>query len=221
MHATEPASRSKPTSSASADNSNVTLRCSFNVEAGKTLKVQARIENVGPAGVYVFNRLWDMDSSSRPAEDAQKMYRFIRDSELRLLLGPAPLPRLMTAAYKNIPYATLINSQGALDVEQSFPLPVEEYSVYFPPTAASHPAPVKITRVALVAVWVDARIAPETSPAPFDAAAVKIEVPGVLDHAQTAICRSSSISFEGLRRTDEFDRLNMPGEASERLQLAH
>jgi hypothetical protein len=221
MSATEPKSHSIPTSSASKEVGNITLQCSFKVEAGKTLKIHARIENPGPAGVYVFNRLWDMDASGRPAEDPEKMYRFIRESELRLLLGPAPLPRLKTVFYKNIPYATLIKSQGALEVEQSLALPAEEYSVYFPPTPGALAARARITRVALFVVWVEARRAPETSASAFDPTAVKIEVPDALDYAQTLSCRSTSVDFEGLHRTDEFDRLTLPGEPSEPLQLAH
>jgi hypothetical protein len=221
MNEMEVALRPNPIPSATGEAANLALRCSLQVEVGKTLKIRTRLENSGSEGIYVFNRLWHLDTSSRPADDPEKMYRFIRESELRLLLGPAPLPRLKTVAYRNIPYATLIKPHGTLEVEQSLRLPAQEYSVYFPSAPGTSPTPVTISRVAMFVVWVESREARETSPSPFDPNAVKIEVPGILDHAQTVGCRVTSATFEGLRRTDEFDRLTLPGEPGEPLRLAN
>ena len=221
MNETEAAFRTTATPQTGGEGANPNLKCSLKIEVGKALKIHARLENPGDEGIYIFNRLWHMEASKRPAEDPEKMYRFIRDSELRLLLGPAPLPRLKTVTYKNIPYATLIKPHGILDLEQSLNLPAEEYSAYFPTSPGTPPAPVNINLVTLSVVWVEAREAHKTSPSPFAPDAVKIEVPGVLDHARYAGCGVRSASFEGLRRTDEFDRLTLHGESPEPLQISH
>jgi hypothetical protein len=212
-------SSSGPAPSASPGNMAVTLNCSFQVEPGKTLKVKARIANPGSSHVYVFNRLWDLDPTNKPIEDPEKMYRFIRDSELRLLLGPAPLPRLKTVTFKNIPYATLIKPGGSVDIETSFPVPATEYSVYFPETPGNKSTISRINRVALFVRVVETKATFETTAAPFDPAALKIEVPGVLDSARIVSCHSTPVGLDALRRADEFDRLTLPGEAAEPLNL--
>lgn len=209
------------TLSAFRENMPVTLQCSFKVVSGKTLNIETRIVNTGPLDVYVFDRLWDLDQSNHPMADPEKMYRFIRNSELRLLLGPAPLPRLKSAAYKNIPYATLIKARSTLDLKTSFDAPIKEYSVYFPEGPNTKFTPVTINRVVLLLDLVEARAEFQTTPCPFDPSAVKIEVPGVLDSSKRLSCQSTSLVSPGLLRSDEFDRLTLPGEEAEPLKIPH
>ena len=197
----------------------ISLECSSVEKSAKTLKLSARLTNSSSTDIYVFNRLWDLGANNVPEPDPHKVYRFIHGSELRLLLGAAPLPRLKTTTYRNIPYATLVKSHHSLNIDESLSLPVEEHSVYFAKDSSSSAKPVKVNRVVLLVQFVLARSGYECTPGPFDREAVKLEVPGILDHAQTAQCRFNPVEIEALRRTDQFDRLILPGETPEPLVL--
>ncbi len=212
-------SRDGLASSETKSSTSVSLECSSIRESGRTLKLSARLTNSSPADIYVFNRLWDLGPGNVPQPDPHKAYRFIRDSELRLLFGAAPLPRLKTTTYKNIPYATLVKSQSSLNVEESFSLPLEEYSVYFTGDSKSNVKPVTVSNIVLLVQFVSAQTDYEKTASPFDPEAVKLEVPGILDQARIARCRFNSVHIDALRRTDAFDRLTLPGEQPEPLVL--
>src|SRR4051812_48036030 len=109
----------------------VTFKASFQITPGKGLAIQARIENAGAADILVLDRLWKLDKESQRVLDPELAYRFERDGSLRVLLGPAPLPRRKTITYRNVPMATRVPANSALDREIVLAPPIREYSVYF------------------------------------------------------------------------------------------
>jgi hypothetical protein len=198
----------------------VTLNGSFEIVSREKLKVHASITNSGKTDIYVFDQLWDQDRSGKAFPDPEGIYRFERNSELRLLLGPAPLPRLKTVTFKNVPFATPVKAGTSLELNREVALPVKEYSAYFLDYSPNQSKTVQVKRLVLIVKFVEAQQRLATSPCPFNPAAVKLETPGVLDSVQTLTWRTEQVDLEVLRRTDAFDRLTLPGEAPEPLVLS-
>ena len=199
----------------------VTLQASFQITATKGLSIHARIENAGAVDILVLDRLWTLDASSQRALDGEHIYRFERDGSLRLLLGPAPLPRLKTVTYRNVPMATRVRARAALDRDITLVAPIKEYSVYFPEIAPENYEPKIVGTVHLVIDYLVARPELVTRASSLDPAAVEIDNPVLALVGAQRLVHSGPVSgLEVLRRTDEFDRMTLPGEAPEPLKLA-
>jgi hypothetical protein len=188
----------------------VSLRASFEFSP-KELKVRLHIANRGEADVLIFNRLW-IKSDGKPAPDPEKIYRFVRDSKLRLLLGMAPLPRSKTPLYRNIPFVTRLQPGRTLEEEIRISAPVKEYNVYFPVLDGNPYVPDKVARAEVFAEYLIDSPAIKTQPSSFDPTALKIVSPGSWDAAQLAASGPVPLDLQVLRRTDEFERLTLPGE---------
>jgi len=198
----------------------VTLKASFQLTPARGLSIRARIENAGLTDILVLDRLWKLDASSKRALDGEHVYRFERDGSLRLLLGPAPLPRLKSALYRNVPMATRVPARSALDRDLTIVAPLTEYSVYFPETDPRHHETKSDGTVHLIIDYLMADAKLVTHPSPLDANAVEIENPVLALAGSVRLVQSGTVSaFEVIRRTDEFDRLALPGEAQEPLKL--
>ena len=195
------------------------LLCSFTIEPnGQTLDVKLKIVNAGGSDVFVLDRIWHMDSSGKQVADPENIYRFVRGPELRLLWGLAPVPRLKTVTYRNIPYASLVKPGGSHEINQKIPVPVKEYSIYFPETSKDNPKLQAVTRIAAIVQFVEPGSNLAISAAPFDPSAFKIPTATVLETVKNATC-SSPLKVDALRRTDQFDRFNMPNEPPEPIVL--
>lgn len=198
----------------------VTLKASFQLTPARGLSIRARIENAGATDILVLDRLWKLDASSKKALDAEHVYRFERDGSLRLLLGAAPLPRLKSVLYRNVPMATRVPARSALDRDITIMAPLTEYSVYFPGTDPTHRETKSDTTVHLIVDYLVADAKLVTHPSPLDATAVEIENPVLAMAGAVRLLQSGQMTtFEVLRRTDEFDRVALPGEPQEPLKL--
>ncbi len=199
----------------------VTLKATFQVTPSRELSIRARIENAGADDILVLDRLWKLDKANKRALDPQLAYRFERDGSLRVLLGAAPLPRLKSALYRNVPMATRVPAGKVLEREITLVAPLKEYSVYFPEIDPRSYETRTDTRVFLVVDYLVARPDLVIHPSPLDPSALEIDNPVLaLAGAERLIHADTIDAIEVLRRTDELDRLTLPGEAPEPLQLA-
>jgi hypothetical protein len=199
----------------------VTLKATFQVTPSRELSIRARIENAGADDILVLDRLWKLDKANKRALDPELAYRFERDGSLRVLLGAAPLPRLKSALYRNVPMATRVPAGKALEREITLVAPLKEYSVYFPEIDPRSYETRTDTRVFLVVDYLVARPDLVIHPSPLDPSALEIDNPVLaLAGAERLIHADAIDAIEVLRRTDELDRLTLPGEAPEPLQLA-
>jgi hypothetical protein len=197
----------------------VTLQATFQLTAARALSIRARLENAGAADILVLDRLWVLEGGQK-AIDPEHVYRFERDGSLRLLLGAAPLPRMKSALYRNVPMGTRVPAKAALDREILVPAPLQEYSVYFPVT---DPARVETKTVSTVHLVVEYLVVtPElvTRASAMDAAAVEIDNPVFALAGAVRLVQTGTVGpLEVARRTDEFDRMLLPGEKPEPLRL--
>jgi hypothetical protein len=201
------------------------LDCSFELTSNQNLRVKVKMSNQGGVDLFVLNRLWDLNSNGDPAVDREQVYRFVRDSELRLLWGMAPLPRLETTTYENIPYATALKPKSSLEWDYSTKLPVTEYNVYFTGRQGAAHRPSAVQRVLVVVEFVAAQPGLTTVPSPLAPLAalgssLKVSTPHAIDHGTSVTCASGPIHLEAFRRTDEFSRYTRPGEKPEPLVLS-
>jgi hypothetical protein len=201
------------------------LECSFDLTSNQNLKVKVKISNQGGVDLFVLNRLWDLNSNGDPVVDQEQVYRFVRDSELRLLWGMAPLPRLETTTYENIPYATALKPKSSLEWDYSTELPATEYNVYFAGRKGAAHRSSAVKRVLVVVEFVAAQPGLSTVPSPLAPLAplrpsLKVSTPHAIDHGTSVTCASGPIHLEAFRRTDEFSRYTLPGERPEPLMLS-
>src|SRR5690242_831021 len=94
------------------------------------LEIKASLRNESNSDFYIFNHLWS-GASGTHSPDPQKAYRFFHHGTLRLLYGAAPLPRLKTVTYRNIPNVSLLRRDTLLEWTIKLPNPVKEYSIYY------------------------------------------------------------------------------------------
>ncbi|MGH9742758.1 MAG: hypothetical protein ACRD51_10440 [Candidatus Acidiferrum sp.] len=215
----QPQSGSKTSQQSKVQPGEVTLACSFEAKPGAALHFQGKLANFSSRDIYVLNRLWTLDSSSKVIPDSEKFYRFVRGADLRILWGAAPLPRLQSVTYRNVPHATLLKTGGVLQFEESMALPATEYSPYFPPALEANVVPVQLSRVVLVIQYVEAGQGVNALPLLEDPSSVRFESAAALDHVLSLQCASSSLNIEAQKRTDQFDRLTLPGEMPEPLAI--
>jgi hypothetical protein len=187
----------------------VTLQVSFDLFP-QELKLRMRIGNQGEVAIYIFNRLWDLDRSNKLVPDPEKIYRFVRDDNLRLLFGIAPLPRLKTPFYRNVPYVTRVQPRDSFEAEVAIPIPVKEHNVYFSEQKNSSYQAGKVSNVELLVHYIEALPNVETRPIPFDGTALQIVTPAAWDTVKTLRSGFLPVSVQVLRRTDEFERLMLP-----------
>jgi hypothetical protein len=193
---------------APAETSKLVLSWSLEVVGGK-LSIHYEIVNHEAQDAYVLNR----PSTSQGGLDSEKVYRFERDGTLRLLLGVAPLPRRKSVLYRNVPFATRIAPNGTLKDTVALNMPVSEYSPYFAMGGSD-----EIKHVDRVVLLVDYFLAEAGIP-------VKAvpDMPGLFKatgasrrFVKMLLSEKRSPSpIEVKRRTDEFDRIDLPGEAPE------
>ena len=201
-------SSEKDAGAAPVETSKLVLSWSFEVVDGK-LSIHYEIANHEAQDVYVLNR----PSTSQGGLDSEKIYRFERDGALRLLVGVAPLPRRKSAFYRNVPFATRIAPNGRLKDSITVNVPVSEYSPYF-----SSGGPDEVKQVDRVQLLVDYFLADSGIP-------VKAlpDMPGLFKASGASrrfvkmlVSKKHSPSpIEVKRRTDDFDRIDLPGEAPE------
>ena len=195
----------------------VEATCHFQVTPEGRLQGTVTLRNVGETDVLVFDRLWTVDRDNQPVADPQRVYRFERDGELRLLFGGAPLPRLFLVTFANVPYATRIRAGTAHEIELSFPLPVTEYSCYFDEAASSTCARVVARRVRVIVTCLVVRSGVQFAPVAADPTAFKVGPAEIVARASSAVATCPCPGITVLRRTDMFDRVTLPGETPEPL----
>jgi hypothetical protein len=194
------------------------LECSFDLSPGKQLKVKAKVVNSGAKEIFVFNHLWTL-KAGKPVADAEQVYRFVRNSELRLLWGIAPAPRLTTVTYRNIPFATPVSAGRTLEWEYSVALPAKEYSVYYQEEPKEGYKPQQAGRAVVLVHFVEAQPKLTTSPSGLGGA-VKVSTPEAMDSHQTLTCSSQPMQIDVLLRTGDFSRIMVRDEKPEPLVLA-
>ncbi len=194
----------------------VSLRASVIHVDSRALEIHFSVQNGEASPLYVLDRLWMLDRGSRVVSDPQRVYRYVRDKTLRLLLGNAPLPRRKSVLYRNVPNATLVPPGRALERDLEIPVPVSEYSPYFKGEKPSDYADAPVTSVELFVDYIPSGPDIATAPASYDSAALTFDTPGVWAHARRLRSGLLSVSTLARRRTDPFDRLFLPDENPDR-----
>ena len=189
-----------------------------NKRTPNSLSIHYTVRSLSNSQIWVLDRPWT-GSANKVSLDSEGAYRFERNGELRLLLGAAPLPRRSPVLLRVMPYVRPLPAHGVLEGDLSMPVPVPEYSVYFAqPRTGVDPSAVKATHTERVTLLVQYIVAGPT----LKAEALR-DFPGVLKLPAFALAEAKvahstvSLPLDVLRRTGDFDRVTMPGEADEPL----
>jgi hypothetical protein len=168
--------------------------------------------NRGDGEALLLDRLWTSDRKGVRAWDPEGAYRFADKGSLRLLFGPAPIAPNTSWADPMWPHLTRLAPGDEVARRLDLAAPIEEYSALFlpldPSTGSYTPARVDhidvLMRYALPVDGVKTRPSFIDPKVPALAAS-----PGVM---RTAHTRIATPPFEVLRRTDEVERVKLPGE---------
>lgn len=95
--------------------------------AGKKV-ARLRYEVKALEEVYIGDKLWDLDPERTRVPDPFGVYRFVRDKNLRLLLGQAPWDERMAIRNVYPPLFSKVPKGETLINEIDIALPVDEYS---------------------------------------------------------------------------------------------
>ncbi|HEY2234767.1 MAG TPA: hypothetical protein VGK01_14935 [Candidatus Angelobacter sp.] len=183
-----------------------------------SLRMKLFLHNQGGTDIYVFNHLWSRASGSLSA-DSQNVYQFFRNGTLRLLYGPAPLPRLKTVTYRNIPFVTLLQHGATLEWNAELSFPIKEYNVYYPEDPNTAYTFEKADHVEVIIEFVKAGPGVVVAAVSNQQDALRIISPGVLDLAETRSFKADVPQITVLKRADEFSRLILQGEEAEPIKI--
>jgi len=194
-----------------------TLSWSHELSPKKGLVIRAEVKNTGAADIFVLAYPWALDKSSQKAVDAEGIYRFERDKDLRLLLGAAPLPRRASVLFRLVPHAARVKPGATLAIERAVPLPIKEYSPYFPEEDDKAYREEHVERAHLMVQIIPDKPGLVVRPSGIYPAAVEIESPVAALADAKLLVSEAPAALAVMRRTDAFDRVVLPGEAQEPL----
>lgn len=194
----------------------VSLRASVTQGDSRFLRIHFAVQNGESSAILVLDRLWMLDAGSNEVADPHRVYSFVKDKTLRLLLGNAPLPRFKHVLYRNVPNATPVQPGRSLERQIELPVPVPEYSPYFKGEKPSDYADVAIESVEVFVDYIPAGPDVITLPALSDPSALSFDTPGVWERAQRLRSGLIPASTHARKRTDAFDRLVLTDENPDR-----
>jgi hypothetical protein len=181
----------------------VSLHATFAVVDGH-LQIGVDLLNAGTAPILVFDRLWTL-KSGKVVADTEPAYRFVRDGKLQLLLGVAPLPRLMLPTFRNVTEATEVEAGGRLSKQFEVPVPIEEYNVYFDTPASDAVVAAKTKSVELLMEYVEAT-GVLTQPSVSLPGALSVKTPEAVDRRKLVRSAAAALELDVLTRSDAFER---------------
>lgn len=130
------------------------------------------------------------------------------DHGLRLLLGPAPLPR-KPVTLRNLPEVTKIEPFGTFEEELSSPVPVTEYNCYHSRASAAERAAKQIDQVELFVQYV-AAAGVELMPSQIHPGAWRTVNAAAMSDHQTLRSGPIALHLDVLRQTGEYSQLVLP-----------
>jgi hypothetical protein len=175
---TGPQSRSVTTGKARMTN---TPELSLKVtRLGDSLELRYSVTNHLAEPILVFDKLRERNED---VLDPEQIYRYVVGSTLRLLLGPAPLPRGRNVFSRNVPHVTRVGAYKDLRSTIKLALPLKEYSAYFAGHDASS-VQVAVRDVELLVSYVPAA-GIDVAPSAAGAEILRVASPGAWGAAQT------------------------------------
>lgn len=98
------------------------------VVSGESLVVRYTLTNDGSEAILVFDKLRERNADE---PNPHQVYRYVVGSTVRLLLGPAPLPRGRNVFARQLPAVTRVEAYSSHTATLQLTLPLREYSAYF------------------------------------------------------------------------------------------
>lgn len=202
---------------------------------GAKLTLSLLVANRHEHEVYFLHRFWKMGraapaapgaagdlakatgapaASGRPVMmwDERGPYRYEQGGILRVVFGPAVVPKNSSVSNRQIPFASRIEPGKSITVEAALDVPVVEFALFEPPPANPEVEEIEVKRIAVVAYGVSPAEKVKVRPCPIDAAYFQVDAPD-----QLMIPTFGDVPVEPLavmRRKDPITRYLLPGEAA-------
>ncbi|MFT3764206.1 MAG: hypothetical protein QM820_01600 [Minicystis sp.] len=144
--------------------------------------------------------------------EARAPYRFEQGGTVRLVYGPAPVPRNAMVNNRYIPHATRIPAGGVVHVKDEIALPMDEFSPFHPRRDDSPIEDVEASKLAVIAHWVAPGPGVSIEPSFIDKAYFFVKAPD--QKVSTSLVVKPIDKVQVRRRKDTITRPLLPGETS-------
>ena len=169
-----------------------------------SLLLEVICRNRSEEALFTLDRHWTQNDQGKPVWDPRAPYRFIHPGSLHVLFGCAPIFDNMSVSNMYIPHATRILPGSEILLRGSIPIPVKEYSPFFPDRADTEYERLQLSSVAVIVQYVlpDSRC--KIDPSFIDPAAWWVRAP--FDATLSARGETQVAPFEAIRRKDAIAR---------------
>jgi hypothetical protein len=152
--------------------------------AGGALSVGYRVRNVSAAPLLLFNVLWDVPESAYVKAPFPAYVCVRGGQELHVAQQILPHPKLMKLEVRNVPFVTRLAPGASTAAQLTFPVPVEEYSVYYPQDPKAEKQLITVNRVVFTLQYMAETGNVKTMPAPLEGA-LRVEHPDLFSQVRT------------------------------------
>lgn len=173
----------------------------------------AKVAPSVPAGGVDLGKATGQLASSGPIRmvwDERGPYRFEQGGILRVVFGPAPVPRFGSVSNRQIPFASRIEPGKSAHFEVSLDAPVTEFALFDPPPPDVEYEEIEVKRIAVVVFGVAPGERVKVKPCPIDEAYFQVDAPDPL-----MVPTFGDVPVDALpvrRRKDPITRYLLPGE---------
>lgn len=172
--------------------------------SGDTLEVEYGVKNESSRAIYIFNVLLAPGSMSDVAD--KPFYACLRnDGTLLLAKMIAPVPRIRSVEFRQIPFATKVEPGASFSAKERVKLPIEEFNPYFPQGPTSKVEPAESERVQFVLQFVRETEGLEAKETDVPNA-YKLHHKALLSLVETLNSAERPLQLKVERRTDSFER---------------
>jgi hypothetical protein len=186
------------------ENAPLGLSAHFQVDA-KELVAEYEVTNTRAHAVYLFNVLWAFDAKGQYVAASSPAYVSLRrDGQLYIGKIVPPLPRDEEVELRVVPFATKVEAGRSYKETLKFPLPVSEYSAYFPAKPDSKYRSATAHSVVFALQFVNDVKGMEAKPAPLPDA-LQLSHPKLLGLIETVRARPEKIEVPVNQRDGNFE----------------
>ena len=170
------------------------------------LHLEYKLKNTRSRPIYLFNVLWDFDSTGKYTDAPSPAYVSLRqDGDLHLAHQIPPLPKSRRVELKIVPFTTKVEAGQDFSRKIKLALPIREYNPYFVAGQDSQYEARQSDSVIFTLQFVEETEEMEIKPAPLPAA-LWVWHPRLAEKVETLQIKKT-FSVEVQKRMDKFEEL--------------
>ncbi|MEO6587745.1 MAG: hypothetical protein ABIP06_00325 [Pyrinomonadaceae bacterium] len=170
------------------------------------IKIAYKLKNKTKKPIYLFNVIWDFDSSGSYIFAPNSFYSCLRDDGTFVVAERIlPLPKNKRVELKIVPFATEIEAGSDFSGDINIPVPATEYNPYFPKKNEDDEKLKMAESIVFTVEFVKETDGLEIKPAPLEGAKY-VWHQDLRGKTETLSSNPKSITIQVKKRTDIFER---------------